>query len=410
MTTPCESSSASLNRREFTRILSCAVGVTSLGSQVLFSDNSLPSDKAELRAAIIGHTGQGDYGHGLDLVFNEYPHIQVVGVADPDPRGREAAARRSKALRQYADYREMLEKEKPHLVSVAPRATLEHYGMARAAFKVGAHVYMEKPFTQTLAEADELLATAEKENLKIAVAHQMRLAPSILRLKQYIEDGAIGDLAQIRACGKQDHRSGGEDLLVLGTHLFDLMRYFAGEPLWCSARVTQHGRDITPADAHPATEKIGPIAGDEIEAQFSFSTGVYATFTSRATLRQTAGHWGLELIGSKARVRILADIFPVIYVMTPGNWNDSNGTDEWRRIENDPALNATPNDRGVGPANKRITDNWLEAVEKNHEPICSGRAAMKALEMVMAVYRAALSGSRVPLPLADRKHPLKAGQ
>jgi predicted dehydrogenase len=360
-----------------------------------------------MRAAIIGHTGKGDYGHGLDVVFNDRQNIQIVAVADPNPTGRAKAAEKSKALRQYDDYRVMLEEEKPQLVSIAPRWTDQHHAMALAAFKVGAHVYMEKPFTQTLAEADDLLTTADKAGLKIAVAHQMRLAPSILHLKRSIDDGLIGDLLQIRSYGKQDARAGGEDMLVLGTHLFDLIRFFTGDPLWCTARVLWQGRDITRQDARAVTEQIGPVAGDEIEAQFNFANGVIANFTSRGKLREHTGHWGIELIGSKASVRILADVYPTVYWSKPGKWEASGKTDQWRRLENDPRLNATEAERGFVPANQRVVDEWLDAIQQKREPVCSGRAAMKALEMVMAVYHAGLSGARVSMPLVDRTHPLK---
>ena len=80
--------------------------------------------------------------------------------------------------------------------------------MAAAALNAGAHVYLEKPITQTLAEADDLLSTARNRGLKIAVAHQMRLAPNVLFLKERLADGLIGELLEIRACGKQDKRAG----------------------------------------------------------------------------------------------------------------------------------------------------------------------------------------------------------
>jgi predicted dehydrogenase len=99
---------------------------------------------------------------------------------------------------------------------------------------------------------------ADKAGLKIAVAHQMRIAPNILHLNRAIEAGLIGDLAQMHAYGKQDQRAGGEDLLVLGIHLFDLMRFFAGDAAWCTARVQQDGREITRGDGRSATENIGP--------------------------------------------------------------------------------------------------------------------------------------------------------
>src|SRR6188508_1885040 len=73
------------------------------------------------RVAIIGHTGHGNYGHGIDTVWSSVAGMDVVAVADPDPAGRAAAVKRTRALREYADYREMLQREKPDLVGIGPR-------------------------------------------------------------------------------------------------------------------------------------------------------------------------------------------------------------------------------------------------------------------------------------------------
>src|SRR5205085_1834019 len=132
-----------------------------------------------------------------DLIFTDHPKIELLALADPDETGRAKAAQRAKAPRQYADYKQMLAREKPQLVCVAPRWTDQHYSMIRAALESGAHVFSEKPFTQTLAEADALSELAEKRKLKIAVAHQIRLAPGILYLKSVIENGIIGEFVEI---------------------------------------------------------------------------------------------------------------------------------------------------------------------------------------------------------------------
>ncbi len=364
-----------------------------------------PPGESRLKAAILGHTGQGNYGHELDLVFNDRPTIEVSAVADPDAAGRARAAARCHAARQYADYRELLAREKPQLVCVAPRWTDQHHAMALAALQSGAHVLTEKPFTQTLMEADELLAVADRSGRKIAVAHQMRLAPGIQRLKTALADGLIGELLEMRAHGKQDHRAGGEDLVVLGTHLFDLMRFFAGDAAWCTARILQNGRAVTVDDRRKATEGIGPVIGDDIEAQFGFSSGVIGNFTSRGKYRQTAGPWGLQLIGSKGVMRILTDIPPTIYALKPGGWSASGAIDQWRPWEEEGA--AAQADRGFTAANRRVVDDWLAAIREDREPACSGRNGMKALEMIMAVFQAGLSGARVKIPLAERRHPLQ---
>jgi predicted dehydrogenase len=390
-----------LSRRDFL-IRSALTGTACLALPLRAAEPT----RTPLRAVIIGHTSRGDYGHELDLIFNDLPGVQVMAVADPDPRGREAAATRCKALRQYANYREMLAKEKARLVCVAPRWTDEHHAMATSSLKVGAHLFIEKPFTQTLAEADELLALAQESGLKIAVAHQMRLAPSIAYLKRSLGEGLIGSLLQVRAWGKQDERAGGEDMMVLGTHLFDMLRHLVGDPGWCTARVLHDGRLLTLTDARTVRERIGLVGGNEIEAQFSFPNGVMASFTTRARLRETAGHWGMELIGSKGVVRILMDVSPKVYLLEAGPWEAAGKVDRWTRLKGDPGLNLTVEEEGFGPANRRVVDDWLEAINTNREPACSGRAAMKAVEMVMAIYHASLTGARVPLPLIDRRHPL----
>src|SRR5256714_3248625 len=273
-----------LNRRVFLKKAALTLSASTFAGAG-FPIDSPATGRTKIPAAIIGHTAQGDYGHGLDLIFNNRENIQVVGIADPVAAGRAKAAAKCKALRQYDDYRLMLAKEKPRLVCIAPRWTDQHHAMASAALEIGAHVYMEKPLTQDLSEADDLLARAAKARLKIAVAHQMRLAPNVLHLKRIIETGTIGELLQIRAYGKQDARAGGEDMLVLGTHLFDLIRFFAGDVSWCAARVLQDGHEITRADARTVAERIGPVAGDEIEAHFAFDRGVGATFRTRGRLR-----------------------------------------------------------------------------------------------------------------------------
>ena len=54
-----------------------------------------------LRAGIIGRTGRGNYGHGLDVAYRGLPEVEVVAVADPDPEGLEAAGERTGARRLY---------------------------------------------------------------------------------------------------------------------------------------------------------------------------------------------------------------------------------------------------------------------------------------------------------------------
>lgn len=362
----------------------------------------LSADEPARTAVVIGHTGRGDYGHGLDEIFQMRPGITLVAVADAHAAGRARAVAKLGPARNYGDYREMLERERPALVSVAPRHADQHRDMVMAALRVGAHVYCEKPFTTTPAEADELLAEAGRRGLKIAVAHQMRLAPAVVRLRAAVADGLIGRLVEMRGYGKQDARAGGEDMMVLGTHVFDLMRLFAGDPAACTALVRWKERGLTRADARTVSDHIGWVAGDEVSAQFEFAGGVLGNFTSRGALRETVGAWGIELVGSQGVARINANIPPRLFVRHSAGWRSDGRSDEWRPF----AADAEPSGAGFPAANARVVDSWLGAIASGAEPACSGRNAAWAVEMVMGVYAAALTERRVTFPLAQRGHPL----
>src|SRR5574340_12917 len=121
------------------------------------------------RVAVIGHTGRGDYGHGLDTIWLEVPNAQVVAVADADERGLAAAVKRLGQPKGYVDYRRMLDEAKPELVSICPRWLDQHCAMVVAAAERGVRgIYLEKPMCRTLAEADAMVAACEKNKTALA--------------------------------------------------------------------------------------------------------------------------------------------------------------------------------------------------------------------------------------------------
>ncbi|MBM3288726.1 MAG: gfo/Idh/MocA family oxidoreductase, partial [Candidatus Hydrogenedentes bacterium] len=107
----------SMNRRTFLAAVAAAP-IVSAGAAV--------AQGTKYRACIIGDTKDGGYGHDVHMIWKSRPDVEVVALADPDEAGRAARAGECGAKAQYADYREMLEKEKPDLVSICPRTTPRH--------------------------------------------------------------------------------------------------------------------------------------------------------------------------------------------------------------------------------------------------------------------------------------------
>lgn len=256
------------------------------------------------RAVLIGHTGHGGFGHGWETAFTGIPGIEVAAVADPDPAGREAARRSSGAARSFADYREMLRSEKPAFVAICPRWLDQRVEMTGAATDAGAHMLVEKPLAATLEEADRIEANAARRGVRIQVGHTARPMPATIEARRLLREGAIGDLLEVRARGKEDARAGGEDMIVLGTHVFDLMRFFAGDPKWVFAHASERGREVEPSSARKAGEPVGLVAGDNIAAMFLFDGGVHGYFGSAHSEDRSGARFGLTLYGSKGSIWI----------------------------------------------------------------------------------------------------------
>jgi predicted dehydrogenase len=388
------------NRREW------LIGGSGIASVGLLQAADAPVRKA----AIIGHTGAGDYGHGIERLFAGLPGIAVAAVADPQEAGRAKAKAACSAQRDYADYREMLTKEKPDLVAIGPRWATEHHAMAMAALQSGAHLYLEKPFSVSLVEADDMLRLAKEKGRKIAVAHVARCAPNVLRLDKALREGLIGDLLEIHTVGKMGSRSGGQDMMVLGIHVFDLARLFAGEVQSCTARLRLQGKVPTLADAKESpSDKVGPVVGDDIFAHFAMDSGVNVTFRSRVGLEKAAGPFGMEIIGSKGIVRLYSGAVPTLSILAAPSRGGVSRTENWVEWTGGiaPADEATID--GIGgydASHRRVVRDWLLAIDENREPLGSGERAMKAIEMAHGVFLAGLSGERVEFPLNERNHPL----
>jgi predicted dehydrogenase len=351
------------------------------------------------RAVIIGHTGRGNYGHEWDTAWKRIPAVEVTAVADPDDAGRAKAQQRSGAPRAYRDYREMLDREKPDVVTIAPRMLEERVPMVTAAAEAGAHILMEKPFARTLAEADAMVAAVEKRGVKAALGHTARVMGVTVRAAEALARGDIGQLLEIRGRGKEDRRAGGEDLIVLGTHVFDLMRYFAGDPAWIFSHVTEKGRELTPPMMRRATEDVGLVGGDNIAAMFLFPNGVHGYFASRANDFHEGRRFGVTLYGSRGFLYVpLNDVpsTPPWMLRAPG-WTPEKD-EKWERIP----YPDTPPMTTRADANHAMALDLLAAIEQNRKPACDARDGLWTIEMTAAVYQSQWAGGKLAFPLAKR--------
>jgi predicted dehydrogenase len=134
---------------------------------------------AKLRAAVIG---VGYLGRFHAQKFALLDNVELVGVVDLD-RGRAEEVAAEVGSAAFSDYRLIL--DNVDMVSIVV-PTQDHYHVAKECLVAGCHILLEKPITQTIAEADELIKLARDRRLVFQVGHLERFNPAILALQEVL--------------------------------------------------------------------------------------------------------------------------------------------------------------------------------------------------------------------------------
>jgi predicted dehydrogenase len=370
------------------------------------------SETDKLKVAVIGHTGRGDYGHGLDTVWTRLPSTQVVAVADTHEGGLAKATEKLglDAANGFLDYRKMLQAVRPEIVAVCPRHADQHRDMILSAINAGAKgVYVEKPFVRTPHESDEVLSACQQHNALVAVAHRNRYHPTLKVVADLVKEGRIGRLLEIRGRGKGDRRGGGEDLWVLGSHVLNMIHYLAGKPTNCSATLLQDGRRVTRDDVRDGAEGLGPLAGNELHARFLLAGGVAAFFDTIANDGTRNHGFGLQLIGSEGVIAMRADRDPLAHLI-PGNpFQTAEKPRPWLPITSAGVDVAEPDPKLIGRVHHHdvAATDLVSAIKEGRQPLCNAAEGALTVEMICSVFESHRQGSQaVAIPLREREHPL----
>jgi predicted dehydrogenase len=348
-----------------------------------------------LRVAVIGHTGRGDYGHGIDKLWKRLDETEIVAIADPVEEGRGKASERLGVTpeKAFADHGKMLDEVRPDIVAIGPRHVDQHCAMAVAAAEAGSKgVYIEKPFCRNLAEADRIVSACRENGTKLAIAHRNRYHPVLPVVQKLVADGAIGRWLEIRARGKEDSRGGGLDLWVLGSHLLNLCHYFAGNPVACTASLFQDERPAAKEDVIEGSEGVGPLAGNRIHARYEMESGIPVFFDSIQNAGTREAGFGLQLIGTEGIIDIRADREPLAHILEGSPFRPVSEPGAWKPITS----------AGVG--RPEPIEDIRDQVAGHLGPGEDGRVVVG---MTMAAFEShRQGGARVPFPLEVHDNPL----
>ena len=361
-------------------------------------------DLPDLTVAIIGHTGRGNYGHWLDEAFDGVIGTRVVAVADPDEAGRARVVAKVGASRGYADYRLMLDRERPDIAVVASREIGDHHRTVLDVAARACHVYLEKPVAATPAEVDEMVAACDAACRHLVVAHPWRGHQAIQEVAlPALRSGLIGEPRVGRVFGMGGRHGGNELFIDLAPHFFDLLWQLAGDPLWCQAHVTESGRTSTVADLRRGDEGMGLVAGDGITAYYAWDRFAAHVESYRSDGREVP--YRVDIHGTEGTMSLPGPMGtgPDVWVHPLVN-PPLRGDDRWQAIVDDDGLSG---DRKWVRAHHRMAAAMVRLIHGDAPglELVDGRHAGRLLEMAFMAHAAHRAGSRVAFPLLTRKNP-----
>ncbi|HZO86862.1 MAG TPA: Gfo/Idh/MocA family oxidoreductase [Chthonomonadaceae bacterium] len=184
-----------------------------------------------VRVAVIG---MGPIGNLHARIYQENPLAQLVGVCDIQAERAQAAAERL-GVPSFLDACEMLQALRPDMVSVATGGYeygSDHYLPTMQALEAGCHVLCEKPISNEIAQAEEMVAKAREKKLCLGVNFNHRFTPAARLAKRWQEEGRLGHLLFINMgmwIYNPVESSPYFQLKALHPHTVDIMRHFCGD-------------------------------------------------------------------------------------------------------------------------------------------------------------------------------------
>ena len=149
----------------------------------------------KMRIAIIGQGRSGRGIHGEYFLSAMNQKFEVVAIVDEIPERREKSMKEF-GCDGYADYRELFARKDIDLIVNASFSHL-HYAIAKDCLAHGYNVLNEKPFAKTVYECMDLIKTAKENGVVITAFHQSLYGPTVVKVKEILATGKIGNIKQI---------------------------------------------------------------------------------------------------------------------------------------------------------------------------------------------------------------------
>lgn len=262
------------------------------------------------------------HGHAFSYLegMRKHPQVQVVGIAD-EVKSRVEHVVDQYDIPYYEDYKELLLTDIDAVVICSENAY--HYEMTLAAAEAGKHVLCEKPLGISVSEMEEMIQVCQDKGVQLMTAFPCRSLMSVIRAKEAVERGEIGEIIAIKGTNRGSNPrgwfvdpslSGGGALLDHTVHVMDLMHWFTKSQV----------REVYAYAATRFNEELQVDDAGMIHVKFENGVfGVLDTSWSRPKSFPTWGDVTMEIIGTKGVVHVDA------FAQKNEIFSDEDGKGSW---------------------------------------------------------------------------------
>lgn len=323
--------------------------------------------------------------------FKQVPAANLLAVASATEEHVKPFAEQHHIPHWFTDYRKMLEMDELDVVVLGLPNDLHCQATVDAA-AAGKHVICEKPLCLNLQEADTMISACRQAGVKLMYAEELCFTPKYVRLKQLVEEGALGQVYLLKQSEKHDgphspwfwdvERSGGGVTMDMGCHAFEFFRWMLGKPRALSvyAEMATHvHRDKTRGDDDSliivnfegsvtalAEESWAKKGGMDDRAEVYGSEGVaYANLLMGNAILTYSG------VGYGYAVEKAGDTRGWTFTIYEEAWNYG-----------------FPQEMA----------HFIDCVQHDKEPMETGEDGKAVLEIIFAAYESARTGRKVNLP------------
>ena len=316
---------------------------------------------------------------------------EIIAAASPTEEHVSSFAQQYSIPNHFTDYKKMLEMDEIDMVVLGLPNDLHAQATVDAA-NAGKHVVCEKPMCMNLREADLMIETCKNQNVKLMYAEELCFAPKYVRLKQLVDEGALGDIYMVKQSEKHDgphsswfwdvQRAGGGVALDMGCHAFEFFRWILGKP------------EVESVYAEMGTYvHKDKTKGDDNSLLIVKFAGGATCLAEESWAKKGGMDDRAEVYGSEGVA--YANLLMGNSILT---YSDKGYGYAVEKADSTRGWSFTIYEEVWNYGFPQEMEHFVDCVKNDKQPLETGEDAKAVLEMIFAAYESARTGSKVMMP------------